>query len=99
MNIISEALMSEIKAIVEQSTSRQTKELTKKFEDILNPPKVNYTVKEVAKKLNVTELTVRNYITKGFIPATKIGRRVVINGKDLEESLAEVKSLKYRRNG
>lgn len=38
------------------------------------------TVQQTAKLLNVTELTVHNYISKGVIPASKIGRRIVIKG-------------------
>ena len=47
--------------------------------------------------LNVTELTVRNYVKQGKIQAKKIGRRIVINLESLENSLNEVKSLKYKR--
>lgn len=47
--------------------------------------------------LNVTELTIRNYVKNGKIQASKIGRRIVINLESLENSLEEVKSLKYRR--
>ncbi|WP_426431028.1 helix-turn-helix domain-containing protein [Winogradskyella sp. HB-48] len=54
-------------------------------------------IQEVAEELGVTELTVHNYIKKGYISAFKIGRRVFINRVDLDEALKEVKSLKYRR--
>lgn len=63
----------------------------------LNPQKKNVTVKEAAKRLNVTELTIRNYIKRGVIDASKIGRRIVINLESLDKTLKEVKSLKYRR--
>ncbi len=57
----------------------------------------NLTVQQTAKLLGVTELTIHNYIKKGFIPASKIGRRIVIKSTDLNEALNEVKSLKYKR--
>lgn len=57
----------------------------------------NLTVKQTAKLLGVTELTVHNYIKKGFIKASKIGRRVVIKSTDLNDALSEVKSLRYKR--
>lgn len=63
----------------------------------LNPKKKNVTVKEAAKLLNVCEETIRNYIKKGTISASKIGRRIVINVASLENKLQEFKSLKYRR--
>lgn len=87
----------ELMAIFKESLIHHREELKKEFLEVLNPPKQNYTVKEVSKKLNVTELTIRNYIAKGFIKADKIGRRVLISKSALEEALKEVKSLKYRR--
>ncbi|WP_274476136.1 helix-turn-helix domain-containing protein [Mangrovimonas aestuarii] len=60
-------------------------------------PNEKLSIQSVSEELGVSKLTVHNYIKKGFIPATKIGRRVIIKRKDLEESLSEVKSLKYRR--
>lgn len=41
----------------------------------------NYSVQEVAKLLRVSNLTIYNYIKKGAIYATKIGRRYIINSK------------------
>ncbi|WP_282123601.1 helix-turn-helix domain-containing protein [Algibacter mikhailovii] len=87
----------ELMSIVNESFRSQREEIKKELKIILNPPKSNNTVKEVAQKLNVTELTVRNYISKGFIKADKIGRRIVISSDELAKSLKEVKSLKYRR--
>ena len=58
----------------------------------------NLSIKETAEELNVTDTTVRNYIQRGFIKAEKIGGRIFIDRNDLEESLKEVKSFKYRRD-
>jgi len=59
--------------------------------------KTYLTVKEAANKLNVTELTIRNYIKRGTIKAKRIGNRILINNLELDNKLQEVKSLKYRR--
>lgn len=56
------------------------------------------TVQQCAIKLNVSDLTIYNYIKKGWIPAKKIGRKYLIEGEAFENSLDEVKSLKYRRD-
>jgi excisionase family DNA binding protein len=57
----------------------------------------NMTVQETAKLLGVSELTIHNYIKRALIPASKIGRRIVIKRIDVEAALSEVKSLKYKR--
>lgn len=87
----------ELSEIINQSVGQQLIELRSSIKKLTKPIKKNLTVKEVATQLNVSELTVRNYIAKGFIKAEKIGRRVIINAEALEDSLSEVKSLKYRR--
>lgn len=87
----------ELSDIINKTVGQQIKELKSSINKLAKPSKKNLTIKEVATQLNVSELTVRNYITKGFIKAEKIGRRVIINAEALEESLSEVKSLKYRR--
>ena len=86
-----------VKTILKELVDLQFKELKKLITEGINPPKRNLTVQEAAKRLNVTELTIRNYIKRGTIKAEKIGRRIIINSKDLEKSLSEVKSFKYRR--
>ncbi len=86
-----------VKSIIKELINPQFKELKEIIIEGINPPKRNLTVLEAAKRLNVTELTIRNYIKKGKIKAEKIGRRIIINSKDLEKSLSEVKSFKYRR--
>ncbi len=58
----------------------------------------NLTVKQASKLLGVTDLTIHNYIKKGILPASKIGRRIVISRANLEESLKNIKSLKYKRD-
>ncbi len=88
---------SELKDIISDAIAKNNQVIIDSVKGALNPPKTNMTVKEAAEKLNVTELTIRNYIKKGFISATKIGRRIVINQESLDKALSEVKSFKYRR--
>ncbi|PIQ19149.1 MAG: hypothetical protein COW66_02710 [Flavobacteriaceae bacterium CG18_big_fil_WC_8_21_14_2_50_34_36] len=95
MNLIittQEELEAIVKTSVEQSVSKfyRHKAEEDKKDDFI-------TVKETARYLNVSELTVRNYIKRGTLSAKRIGNRIVINRKKMEESLKEVKSLKYRR--
>ncbi len=87
----------ELSKIVENSINDKLNDLTKLIKEKINPSKTNLTVKEVSKFLNVSELTVRNYISKGIIKAEKIGRKIIINKTELEDSLSIVKSFKYKR--
>ena len=58
----------------------------------------NLTVKETAELLKVSEQSVHNYIKRGFLPAQKVGRILLIKRSDLDNALAEAKTLKYKRN-
>lgn len=62
-----------------------------------NEKSENLTVKEAAEVLKVSEQSVHNYIKKGLIPAQKLGRVLLIKREDLDNALAEVKTLKYKR--
>lgn len=44
-----------------------------------------YTVEEVAEKFRVTPQTIRTYIRKGKLRASRIGRPLLITSKALEE--------------
>ncbi len=57
----------------------------------------NLTVKETAELLKVSEQSIHNYIKRGCITAKKVGRILLIKRSDIDESLQEVKSLKYKR--
>ncbi|WP_353959174.1 helix-turn-helix domain-containing protein [Lutimonas halocynthiae] len=47
--------------------------------------------------MTVVEATVRNRIKGGDLPAEKIGRRMYVKRSDLEKSMEEVRSLKFKR--
>lgn len=51
-----------------------------------------YSVQDVSKLLKVSNLTIYNYIKKGILPASKVGRKIQIKGLDVEDALKEVKS-------
>lgn len=55
------------------------------------------TTQEAAKILNVADITIHNYIKKGILPAKKVGRKYIINEKDVRKALSDAKSLKYQR--
>ena len=56
------------------------------------------TVKETAEFLKVSTQSVYAYIKKGRFSAQRIGRALLISRADLEASLQDVKSLKYKRS-
>lgn len=56
-----------------------------------------YSIKEASEILCVIPLTIRNHIKNGNIKAEKFGRKYYILHSELYNSLAEVKSLKYKR--
>ncbi|MGJ8743816.1 helix-turn-helix domain-containing protein [Polaribacter sp.] len=87
----------ELVMMIDSAICKRINPLQELINSKLNPKKKNVTVKEAAKLLNVSEQTIGNYIKKGTISASKIGRRIVINVESLENKLKEVKSLKYKR--
>ncbi len=87
----------ELSGMIDSAIYKRINPLQELIKSKLNPQKKNVTIKEAAIRLNVTEQTIANYIKKGLIDASKIGRRIVINLESLENNLKEVKSLKYRR--
>jgi excisionase family DNA binding protein len=97
MNKIIITTHQELSEMIDASIAKRINPMQELINRKLNPQKKNVTVKEAAKMLNVSELTIRNYVKNGKIQASKIGRRIVINLESLENSLKEVKSLKYRR--
>jgi len=52
---------------------------------------------DAADEIGVTTQTIYAYIKKGILPASKVGRKLLIKRSDLENALKEVKSLKYKR--
>ena len=51
--------------------------------DHLRQPQAWLTVADVAALINVTVRTVRSWTTSGYLPASKVGRRVRVSPEDL----------------
>lgn len=64
-----------------------------------NKPKEErlHSSKEVMEILGISESTFRRFTKKGIIKSSKINGRIRVKEQDLQESLKEVKSLKYKR--
>ncbi len=56
-----------------------------------------FTVKQLAEKYPISESSLRNWIRDGKIKADKIGGKVLVDESEIENSLTEIKSLKYKR--
>jgi excisionase family DNA binding protein len=69
-----------------------------KNKPVEEPKSENLTVQEASELLKVSEQSIHNYIKKGYIPAKKLGRIYLMKREDIEASLKDVKSLKYRRD-
>jgi len=86
----------ELEDLVKTSTAKSIKEYysQKESNDSKEP---HTTVQEAAKRLKVSELTIRNYIKRGMLLAHKVGNRILIDTASIDKALSEVKSLKYKR--
>jgi excisionase family DNA binding protein len=60
-------------------------------------PKKMISVRELAKQIGTSELTIRNWIKEGKLKAVRMGGLIFIPAGQFEESMEEVKSLKYKR--
>ena len=49
-----------------------------------------YSVEEIAQKLDVTEMSVRNYIRQGYLKGKKITGRWLIKEDDLEKFMKKL---------
>jgi excisionase family DNA binding protein len=54
------------------------------------------TVAQVARRLQVHEITVRRYIKAGRLKALRVGRGLRVRGEDLEALIAPVKTTGFR---
>ena len=85
-----------VESLIDRIATR-TFELLNKSQTPLKTETKLYSVKELAKYAGDSELSIRNYIKEGKIKAKQIGRRILIDEKQFEAGLIEVKSLKYKR--
>lgn len=61
------------------------------------PPEKYLTRQETAKLLQISLVTLNEWSKKGIIQSYRIGGRIRYKKSELEDSLREVKNLKYRR--
>ena len=84
-------------AIDQRLSNIETLLLDIKHKPIEEEKSEHLTVKETAELIKVSEQTVHNYIKRGIFPAQKVSRILLIKRTDLDNAMAEVKSLKYKR--
>ena len=77
--------LEELEELVQSSVAKSISNYYREKESKKNKSE-NLTVKEAATFLNVSELTIRNYIKRGFIKAERIGARILISRVNLEKS-------------
>lgn len=53
--------------------------------------------KDVAKILQISLPTLRQYVKSGFIQSHRIGRRILFKSNEVELALTEVKMLRFKR--
>lgn len=75
------------KALAEFFAEKERKARTKDY----------LSVKETAALFDVSQLTIRNYISRGYLKAEKFGHQIRIKKIEIDNALKEVKSLKYKR--
>lgn len=87
-NISPEDLFQKIRELIsEELNSRQKPE----------SPQEYITKKEVAEKLRSSLPTVQRLMKSGIIKPYRIGRRILFKADEIENSLTEVASMKYKR--
>jgi excisionase family DNA binding protein len=67
-----------------------------------NPPQINYsnyiTRKETAKLLKISLTTLNEYSKQGIVPSYRVGNRRLYKLNEVENSLIQVKCIKYKRS-
>lgn len=90
----------DLEELVQTSVNKALREFFKEKEEIdrrKSHDKNFLSVKEAARLLNVSDLSVRNYIKRGYIKATRLGTTIKTRREEIDNALKEVKSLKYKR--
>jgi len=83
--------------IISQRLNSIEQLLLKKEAPRVQETKKMFSVKQLSKQIGTSELTIRNWIRQGKLKAVRMGGLIFIPEKQFEESLEEVKSLKYKR--
>lgn len=89
--------IQELKDII-QDVVRSELERNQKTSIQAQPNKTEYLSRnQVAKILGISLPTLGKYIKDGLIPASRLSKRVLIERKDLENSLTKIRTIKYSR--
>ncbi|MCB2197654.1 MAG: helix-turn-helix domain-containing protein [Bacteroidetes bacterium] len=99
----------EIKLILDEETKQELRELNREilreelssaFGDFQNKQSHDYsfTIKDVAKKLNVSEITVRRWYKNKDLKGKKMGGVIRFKPSEIEKALDSMDKLLYRKN-
>jgi excisionase family DNA binding protein len=86
MNELLEARLFNIETMLKEILNKENEKENRMF-----------SVKELSKYANVSELSIRNWIKEGKLEAKRLGGRILIDENQFKNGLQEVKSLKYKR--
>ena len=86
--------LHELKVLISEAVSEGIKKIP-----IPTPPKQTeyLTRKEVCKLLQISPVTLNKWTKSGILTSYRLNSRVRYKRADIENSLKEVKSIKYRR--
>jgi excisionase family DNA binding protein len=88
-NITREELFCEIENIVSLAIEKRLQP---------DKPQSYITKQEVADKLRLSLATVKRMTTDGSLKGYRVGRRMLFKADEIEQSLKEIKSLKYKHS-
>lgn len=91
-----ETLKSLLKEVVEEVVKSEQSKITEHKEQ-LPREKIYLTIDEVCTLLNISKVTLHKWSIQGLIPSYRISNRIRYKRTDIEASLTQVKSLKYKR--
>lgn len=82
--------LEELKIFLEETIEKKLKEY------IGEATPVYFTREEAAKYINVSLVTLDKFLKLGIIRSSRLGKNIRILKKDLDNSLKDLKSLKYK---
>jgi excisionase family DNA binding protein len=88
-NVSQEELYLKLREIISEEISKQIQP---------EKPRLLLTKQEVADKLRLSLATVKRMASEGSIKGYRVGRRILFKSEEIEQSLIEIKALKYKRS-
>ena len=93
LNILSSDIET-IKKLIKESLSEEINNNENSYyEKVINPSYL--TRKETALRLKISLTTLNEYSKQGIIQSYRVGKRVLYKPDEVEESVIQVKNLKY----